>query len=175
MTAGKRRLINEGYIFDSFWCHSHKKGRLVNDSHLFDSFWGHSHTSTAPWNQGFIKYTAMTFTATNIRSLLLCTPQGTQDLIDNTDWAADAQVWSLTYFMFLLKLIQVTSISTCLTVKWTSHRQEYCYKLIYIDHWQYENCDILVISFWHFSLPYSFHFHLGLWNIYLTSYRWVDF
>ena len=70
MTAGKRRLINEGYIFDSFWCHSHKKGRLVNDSHLFDSFWGHSHTSTAPWNQGFIKYTAMTFTATNIRNFM---------------------------------------------------------------------------------------------------------
>ena len=30
------------------------------------------------------------------RFLIFCTPQGTQDLIDNPDWACDAQVWSLT-------------------------------------------------------------------------------
>ena len=37
MTAGKRRLVNDGHI----------KGQLVNDGHKFDSFQGHSPTFTA--------------------------------------------------------------------------------------------------------------------------------
>ena len=81
MTAGKRRLVNDGHIKGQLVNddhskgqlvndgHSkgqlvndgHSKGQLVNDGHKFDSFWGHSPTFTALYS---------TFVITNLKELL---------------------------------------------------------------------------------------------------------
>ena len=57
MTAGKRRLVNDGHIKGELVNDGHSmgqlvndsrsKGQLVNDGHKFDSFWGHSPTYAA--------------------------------------------------------------------------------------------------------------------------------
>ena len=82
MTAGKGRLENDGHSKGQLVNDGHSKGQLVNDGHRFDSFQGHSPTFT-PY---------------------FCTPQGTQDLIDNPDWAYDGQVGYLTVFSSFGKL-----------------------------------------------------------------------